>query len=332
MKILVTGASGFIGRHLVEKLCQQKHQVRCLVRKNSNVGFLKDNKVELVYGDITIKETLGNIAEGIELVFHLVGIGNICAVSKEAYNYYYKVNVLGTKNLLEECRRAGIKKFVYFSSVAAMGLLKDSHEINESMVPHPVTPYERSKFESEKINLEYCQRYSLPSVIIRPTMVYGQGAIASEILHICKFMRKYRIFPTIGSGDNLMSLVHVYDLVDAAYLAAIQGKPSQVYIITDKSYTLNQLSDIIAKELDIRIFKIRLPVKIAYCAAFVIETFSQAIKIDPFFTRQRVKSVLTDRIFSINKAATELGYTPKINLEKGIKDTIYWYKNNGYLP
>jgi nucleoside-diphosphate-sugar epimerase len=331
VKILVTGGTGFIGRNLIRKLSGLKHEVRCLVRRDSNVDFLKDNNVELFYGDITVKKSIKNLVDDIEVVFHLIGVGNICAISQEAYNRYYEINVIGTKNLLEECRQVNLKKFIYFSSIAAMGLLTNVAIIDENNRPKPTTPYERSKFESEKIVLEYYQKYNVPAVIIRSSMVYGQGAVNSEILRICKFLKKYKFFPIIGNGNSLLSLVHVNDVVDAAYLAAIKGTVGRVYIITENSYTLNQLVDQIVKELDIKIFKIKIPITMAYFGALVIEKISQIVNSDPYFTRQRVRSVTTDRVYSVKKATIEIGYTPRINLEKGLKDTINWYKTNNYI-
>jgi len=331
MKILVTGATGFIGSHLVKELKNQGHEITCLVRKTSNINKFKELNVDFAYGDIQDKKSLEGAVEEKEVIYHLIGIGSLSANTEEEFKKFYDINVLGTKNLLNAVlsKNLGIKKVIYLSSTAAVGL--QNGIVNEETACHPVTPYQKSKYESEKLILDYYERYGLPITIIRPCMVYGPGSLHSEILHMCKFIKK-GIFPLFNNGNNSVPLVYVADLVQGIALAAEKARGGEIYFITnDKVSTMNQIIDAISQTMGVRVFRIKIPKKLAKFCAYMLENIALMLKFKPIITRERIESMSTNRVFSVEKAKKELGYKPKVTMEEGVKETVGWYKENDIL-
>jgi nucleoside-diphosphate-sugar epimerase len=313
MKILVTGATGFIGHHIVNSLLTKRYKIRCLVRKNSNYKPLKKTGVEIWFGDLTNKKSINGIVDGIDIIFHLGAVGNINATSKKYYKEYRKVNVDGTKNLLEQCTRHKIKKFIHFSSMAVMGNLKKEGSVTENDKCKPTTPYGKSKLESETIALKFWKKYQIPVVILRPTMVYGEGE-KEEMKKIIKFV-KLRIVPIFGDGKNLIHMTYVKDVVQAAITSSKRGNPGEVYIIDSECYTWNELVDLIAKKNKIKIFKFHIQISVSKIIISIVEKISNFFGIIPPFTSERLINLTNKRIYDISKARKELGYRPKIKFK-----------------
>ena len=168
MKALITGSNGFIGSHLAERLLNHDYQVKCLVRKTSNLRWIKDLPVEVVYGDIADLNSLLPSVAGVDYVFHLSG-----ALRANNENEFYRINQGGTKNLLEACRQQNpnLKRFVCVSTQAAAGPSIDGIPLTESDDPHPISIYGKSKQLGEQVVLEF-QKF-FPVTIIRPPIVYG---------------------------------------------------------------------------------------------------------------------------------------------------------------
>lgn len=331
MKVLVTGATGFIGSHLVKRLVDDGHYVRCLVRKTSNVDELKELNINFAYGDIQEKKSLEEAVEGKEIIYHLIGIGSLSANSEEEFKQFYEINVLGIKNLLDALlsKNPNIKKVIYLSSTAAVGL--QNGIINEETPCIPVTPYQKSKYESEKLILDYYEKHGLPITIIRPCMVYGPGSLHSEILRMCKFIER-GVFPLFNNGNNSVPLVYVTDLVQGITLAAEKTKGGKIYFMTnDKISTMNQIIDVISQTMGVRVFRIKIPKRFAKFCAYILENIALMFKFKPIITRERINSMTTNRGFSIEKAKKELGYNPNVPMEEGIKETVRWYKEKGLL-
>jgi len=315
MKVLVTGGSGFIGSYLVRELVKKKYKVRCLVREGSNIGALKKLGVELWFGDLMGKKSLRGIAKDIDVVFHLAAVVKVKAVSKKHYAVYGDVNVKGTANLLKECTKVNIKKFIHFSSIAAMGNLEKIGPISEMGRCKPKTVYEKTKRESELVCLKFWKKYNIPVVILRPSMVYGGKK--KEANKIEKSVG-LRIVPILGDGKNLIHMVHVKDVAKAAMLSMKRGRSGEIYIISDESYTWNNFVDTIAVKMGIRIFKLHIPIFASRIIADLIESISKLLYIIPPFTHDILKSLTSDTVYDISKARKELGYKPTIKFS-GIK-------------
>lgn len=329
MKVLVTGGTGFVGKHLVRSLIENGAFVRMLVRKTSDIEEFKKSDVEFVQGDITERDSLHGIARDMDIVYHLAAMGHVSAISEAAYQKSWNINVKGTQNLAEECCQNNIGKFIHFSSTAAMGLIKKPL-VDETEPCQSATPYQRSKHESEEVVKRYWQEKGLPAVILRPCMIYGIGG-GGEFLKFCRLIKK-GFFPKIGRGRNLTPIVHVSDVVQAAMQAKEKGQPGETYLIaSNTSYEMDEIRRLIAKYLGNARPSPYVPYTVAIIGAYCLETLAKLFKCTPIVTSRNIESTVTDRVFSISKAKDELGYLPKVDLEYGIKETVAWYKDKEYL-
>lgn len=319
---LVTGAAGFIGRHLIRRLLADGKTVRCLVRKTSNLDHLPVSAAELHYGDVTDSQTLAGMAKDVSVVYHLAALGHVSAITEDAYRRFHMVNVQGTRNLIEECLQWTVRKFVHVSSVAAMGVI-DGETTDETTPPQPVTPYERSKLESEQAALRYWQEKQFPVVVVRPSMVYGPEGPDTEFIKIVRLVQK-GWFPVFGRGSKLTAGVYVTDLVDGLIRAAERGRCGEVYILTGaESFQFDHMLELIARNLGKKHLGPRLPLWLARAAACGFEVASRLFGIAPPMTRQNVQSIIADRQYSIEKALHELGYESRTTLQDGIQTVIH---------
>lgn len=331
MKILVTGATGFIGGHLVKALIKEQHDVTCLVR-NEEKGKALQNRfhVRYVIGDVTNKDSLNGLEKDYEVIFHLAAIGHVSAASDDALKNFICVNEEGTSNLINYFKDSKtLKKFIHFSSTAAMGPIGIPY-LDENSVPNPITPYQISKNRSEKISLNAYLKFQFPTVVIRPCMVYGVGGYG-EFYKFCRLMNR-GVFPKVGFGKNLTPLVNVQDVVQASIEVMYRGKCGESYIIaSEESLSMDDLHALIMKNIGKRGRYPFVPTFIALLGAKMLEIVSTVLNKEPIVTYRNIKSTITDRTFLIDKAKQELGYCPKVSFEEGIAETIAWYKEEGKL-
>ncbi|MFO7665576.1 MAG: NAD-dependent epimerase/dehydratase family protein [Desulfobacterales bacterium] len=328
MRYLITGATGFVGPHLIKKLMDSGHACRCLVRPGSEEKISYIAGVEIVIGDIEHPETLIGIAKNMDCLIHMATLGHMSnfAVSEEQFD---AVNVGGTVNIMKAALDAGVKKIVHCSTVAAMGICQDVPATEKSeCFPHH--PYGRSKLRAEKEVLRMVREESLPAVIIRFSMVYGPGD-KRDMLKLVR-MAKKGLFPKVGNRSKLTPLIHVEDAVDGLLLAAEKGIPGQIYLITNrKSEPFDVIRKITRDALGSRKPTLYVPEWAALAAASVIEKAFTFIGKTPPVSRKNIESTLADRVFSVDKAEKELGFNPKIDPRIGIKNTIDWYRTKGWV-
>jgi len=325
MKNLVTGATGFVGRYLVRALLDRGQSVRCLVRATSRREGLEGPGVEFFEGDVTDPASLRGLADGVDRAFHLCAEGHVSAISGEAYRRFVAVNVEGTRHVLGECARAGVKRVVHFSSTAAMGLIRRPL-VDESTPPEPRTPYQRSKLESERVALGFWRERGLPVVVLRPCMIYGVGG-KGEFHRICRLMRR-GLFPRVGLGRNLTPIVHVRDVVQGALKAAERGRPGEVYLITSaRSIPLADLRGLVLSAYGVRRPYWYVPVPLMYAGAWVAEGVARLVGRPPVVTVRNIASTVWDREFRIEKARRELGYEPSVDIAEGVRETVEWFRS-----
>lgn len=327
-RILITGATGLIGSYIVEKL-SKNNDVRCLVIKNSDVSFLEQVGAKVVYGDITDKSTLGPALKDIDVVFHLAAAFKKDLPEKHTEEVYFKINVDGTKNMLEAAKESHVKRFVHFGATGVYGFTGNK-PASETSPYNPSNAYERSKCEGEKLAMEF-NKLGLPVTIIQPTVVYGPREKAS-ILKFFKAVRK-RIFPIIGNGKNKMDFVFVEDVADATILAAEkENAVGQRYIIGgDRTYTFLEILQVIADTINVPVPKIKVPYLIAKIGARFLEIGCSVVGIEPPVKVATMDFLSKNKFYDTSKARKELGYMPKVDLRTGMEITMNWYKDNGLL-
>ena len=225
-RYLITGASGFIGSHLCRHVREQGHRVRALLRHPAEGPW-----DEAVYGELTAPSLPEDLFAGIEGIFHLAGRAHAQDSSREAERLHRKINVEGTRALLAGARRAGVKRFVYFSSIKAAG---DPGErcVDETWDAAPADPYGRSKREAEQRVLETGKESGMHVCNLRPVLVYGRG-VQGNLKRMLQSIARGR-FPPLPESGNRRSLVSVDDLVCAAWLAMNHPQANgKTYIVCD---------------------------------------------------------------------------------------------------
>jgi len=328
LKYLITGATGFLGPYLLERLVSEGHSCRCLVRPGSEIKITHHPAVEIVNGDVTKPETLTGIGKDMDYLLHLATLGHMSnfTVTEKMFE---TINVSGTRNIMAEALRAGIKKIVHCSSVAAMGICDDLPATEES-VCNPHHAYGRSKLKAEKLVKTLVAEKKLSAAIVRFSMVYGPGD-PRDILKLTR-MAKRGTFPQIGNKPKLTPLIHAEDAVSGLLLAADHGRPGEIYLLTNKnSEPFDQIRKIIKKTLGSRRPTIYIPEFAALALATMIEKIFTLVGKTPPVARKNIESTLADRVFSIAKAQKELGFEPRIDPAKGLKETVIWYKEKGWV-
>jgi nucleoside-diphosphate-sugar epimerase len=322
--VLVTGAGGFVGTYLIEALQQAGASCKALVRSEASREKLADRFDGLTFheGDLTDAETLGGIANEVDYVVHLAAEGHVSAVSEEAFRRFTEVNVRGTERLLEACAGGSVKRFVHFSSTAAMGLIRNTRT-TEADEPQPRTPYQRSKLASEQAALDTGRRLDVPVVVLRPCMIYGPGGHGT-FEQMCRWMARGR-FPKVGRGKNLTPMVHVRDVVQATLKALLRGAPYETYLVTSaRSLPLDEFRSLVIQAYGVNPFYPYVPSWAMYALAYASELFGRLTSTPPKVTVRNVASTLWDREFSIDKARSDLGYEPAVSFEEGIAETVAW--------
>ena len=326
MKVLVTGGTGFIGSHLVEKLLQRRIQVRCLLRKSSDLRWLKGLSIEVVHGDCIDKTSLGKAVKAVDQVFHLAGVTK--ATQEETY---FAVNAFGTENLIHACleNNPKLQKFIYLSSQAASGPSQNGSKKMESDPCGPVSPYGRSKRMGEELALAHA--HELPLLILRPPAVYGPRD--KDVYSFFKCLSR-RIKPCLSGQDQHISLCYVEDVVQAVLLASeAQVKSGEIFFLSDgHDYRMEEIGDTFAQAMGITAFRIRVPKPMILGIASFVEYVAKLSKKPPLLNKGKAKELVQrDWVCNITKAKTILGFEPRIRLLEGAKRTFEWYKKEHWL-
>lgn len=325
MKVLVTGATGFVGSHLTENLVKEGYKVKVLVRQSSDTSLLENLDVEIVRGDIMDVVAVEKAVRGCQHVYHLAGKMSQLGVSRK---HFYAVNVEGTENVARAAMKANVERLVCSSSAGIYGIIKNP-PVDENTKPNPNSPYRESKLLGEEVVLSYHKKEGLPVVVARLTSVFGPRA--SSWLGLFQAISKKR-FQIIGTGDNHEHLGYVSDVIDGLRRCAdTKNIEGECYLIAGKEpIKLKRLVDMIEQELGIGSSYGSVPASpfraFNSLAEVVYKHFGFELP-----RSHRYDLFLTDKVLNIFKAQKELGYCPKVSVREGIQQTIKWYRENGYV-
>jgi nucleoside-diphosphate-sugar epimerase len=327
MKALVIGATGFIGHHIVNELISKGIQVKVLLRSTSDITHLAKKPVELAYGNIFDLNSLNEHTKNVDLIFSAFGILGQWNIPDQDY---WEANTEAIKRILASCRNNNIKQFIHISSAGVLGPLPDGVAADESYPHNPSNIYERTKCEAEKEVLHYGETEGIPFTIIRPEFVYGPGD--THVLGLFRAIKTKR-FVLLGNGQSYLHPTYIDDLIHGiSRCIANQSAVGKTYLITGpRPYTVKELAMIIAEELGVRLLNIAIPLVLAHAAAKVLEFGARAARFEPPLTKTRVRFFTENRAFSNQKAQAELKYDPKVDFREGVRRTIRWYRDNGYL-
>ena len=338
-KILITGASGFIGSFIVEEALKRDFEVWAAVRRSSSRQFLQDSRIHLIELDLNSKERLTEQMKDCQFDYVVHAAGVTKCLNKADF---HRINTEGTQHLVEALMalRMPLKRFVYLSSLSIMGAIREQQpyeEIRESDTPRPNTAYGKSKLEAERwleqLNEELKLKHEepFPYVILRPTGVYGPRE--RDYFMMAKSIKAHTDF-AVGYRQQDITFVYVEDVVQAVFLAIEKGQTGRKYFLSDgEVYQSSTFSNLIHRELGspwwIRItaplWLLRI---ITFCGEYVGHLTGKVTALNnDKYNIMRQRNWRCD----IEPARRELGYEPKVKLEEGVKRSIAWYRENGWL-
>lgn len=325
MNIFITGATGFIGRHLVRKLAEEGHTVHALVRKTSNLEGLSSRNIHLCFGSLEDPESIGRGMRDCGQVYHLAAFARVWDKDKRAY---YRINVEGVRHVMDAAKKHGISKMVFASTAGVFPPAVHSIPVDEQAVRRPEihTEYERSKSQAEDLVQTYV-RDGLPVVVVNPTNVFGPGPI-DESNSIAMMIRDYirgrwKFIP--GNGKGVMDYVYVSDVVAGMQQAMEKGRVGEQYILGGHPASYNDLFETIRNlsSLRHRLFKIPLPVIRGFA---IFESLKAGLfGVEPMITPEWVRKIPYNWSKSSAKARAELGYQAR-SFEESVKQTIRWLR------
>jgi nucleoside-diphosphate-sugar epimerase len=322
---LLTGGTGFLGSHLAEGLLKAGYRVRCLVRDPSRLRWLKGLPVELVKGDVCDPDTASEALEGAELVIHAAGLTK--AVDAEAY---YRVNYRGTVHLAEAVLRQShdLWRFLFVSSLAAVGPNRDAAPLTEDTEPRPITPYGQSKLWAERALCSVMDR--VPVTIVRPPVIYGPRD--TDGLYLARIAAK-GVVPRFRP-DVLLSLVYVDDIVEGILkaLTAPNAVGRTYHMVGPETAPLSRILGLVARMAGRRPITLPVPGQPLIAVAFLVHLLSRVRGHISKVSHYKVREILQLGWFaSYRRAEEELGYSPRFGLEEGLSRTLAWYREAGYL-
>lgn len=320
---VLTGATGHIGYALLKELIENGENVRILIRKDNRI--FDDIECEKVFGDVTNPESLEKAFEGADIVYHLAGVIDVSS-GNEAITY--KVNVDGTKNVVAACKKCGVRRLLYTSSVDAFPPLPNNevmHELDHFSPDNLDGTYAKTKAVATQFVLDSADE-NLEVVIGHPGACIGpydyKVSNVGEMVRL--FMKGF--FP-VTMDFGAYNFVDVRDVAKGLYLAAKKAKSHDCFILTGEVVTVDELISMLAEICFVK--KPRFVIKkwIASVSAPVAEVYYKLAKKTPIFTRYSIRKLVSNCNFSIEKAQKELGYNP-MSAKESFKDMVDWIREN----
>jgi dihydroflavonol-4-reductase len=322
----VTGGTGFIGSHLVERLIGRGYTVRCLVRDTSNLGYLSQLPIEVYHGDLFSTDVLAHAIDGADYIYHVAGV--VASKTKEGF---YKGNRDATRSIIETVARVnpGLKKFIHISSLAAVGPGTGMVPVDEQTPYHPITTYGKSKMEAELEVKKFSSR--LPITIVRPPAVYGPRDPATFDF----FKTIYGgLEPIVGFTDKYVTLVHSADLVSGIVLAGeCEQTAGETYFLgSEKIYSWNEIGTITKQVMKKKALRVRLPEPLVYAVAATVG-FLTSFGAKPSVLNFEKGRDMVQRNWTVDvsKARRDFGFRQEVELAEGIRQTVKWYIDHQWM-
>ena len=333
-KILITGASGFIGSYIVEEGLNRGMEVWAAMRKTSSKSFLADERIHFIQLDLSDQSKLEEQLREhqFDYVVHAAGVTKCLNVED-----FHRVNTVGTQNLVRAllATQQSLRRFVYISSLSIYGAIREQQpytEILESDTPRPNTAYGKSKLEAERfLDGLSAEGIDFPYVVLRPTGVYGPRE--RDYFMMAKSIKQHVDF-AVGYRRQDITFVYVSDVVQAVYLAVDHGQKGRKYFLSDgEVYQSRAFSDYLKHELgDKWLLRIKAPIWVLRVVTFCGEYWGRLTKKVTALNNDKYH-ILRQRNWrcDITPAIKELGYHPEVKLEEGVRRAVKWYKENKWL-
>ena len=330
MNIFITGATGFIGKHLALKLVRQGHQVHALARPSAATDELAGGGVRIFSGDLLDSASIAAAMRGCRHVFHLAGFARAWHKDRSTF---YRINVTGTKNVLDAAMELGVLKAVVVSTAGVLPPSINGVPVTETAFRRPdlYTEYERTKNAGEELTAKYAAK-GLPVVIILPTKVFGPGPVDesnSATLMIREYLRgKWKIIP--GNGEGVMDYVYVKDVAEGMIRAMENGRAGERYILGGENVSYERFFNTAAGYAVSPRRLYRLPVALIMGLAALEAAKAGILGIKPLITPEWVRKIPYNWSKNSAKAKEELGYTAR-PFEEAVKRTVAWLRQTGQV-
>jgi nucleoside-diphosphate-sugar epimerase len=327
MRVLVTGGTGFTGSHLVRRLLSRGDEVRVLDTAPGLFGDeLRQHGAQITLGSVTDAALVDSLVAGCDVVFHLAAAFRRINLPDPVYR---EVNAEGTRRVAQACLTRGVRRLVYCSTQGVHG---DVHRVpgDETSPVAPWDFYQQTKYEGELAVWEVA-RQGLQACVIRPMAIYGPGDPGRFLMLFRAVRRGW--FLMFGDGETFYHPCYIDNLVDAFELGAQVPKAAgETYLVGDDRYvSLNELVRAVAANLDREVRIVHLPFAPLWIAATLCEAVYRPLGLEPPLFRRRADWFRQHRAFTIAKAQRELGYVPRVPLAEGLRRTVVWYREHGYL-
>jgi dihydroflavonol-4-reductase len=323
--LLVTGGTGFVGSHVVRRLCAEGFTVRVLARPTSPLFLLESLPVEVVRGDLLDSESLRNAVTGCETVFHVAADYRLWARDPQEL---FRNNVEGTERVLAAAREAGVSRVVYTSTVGAVGFHANGTPATEADFPQPaalVGAYKRSKFQAEQVALRFA-REGFPVVIVNPSAPVGEGD--RKPTDTGKIILDFINRKMPAYLDTGLNLVDVRDVAEGHLLALRRGRPGERNILGSENMGFKEILDALARITGIPAPRLRIPYRVAWFAGAVNLAISQVTGQPPRVPFDGVRIARHKMFVSSAKAANELGYRPA-PVAGALGRAVQWFRDQG---
>jgi dihydroflavonol-4-reductase len=325
MNIAITGANGHVGANLVRKLAGAGHQVKALQHMRHDA--LNGLTLEVVPGDLEDAESLQRLCEGADVVYHLAAK---ISIGYNSYDALYKTNVEGTQRILHAAKDAGVKRFIYFSTIHTIDHKPLDQPLDETRprINNSNIPYESTKSIAEEWVLNQ-QSNGMEIVVLNPTAIIGPYDYKPSLMGTFLINLYRNSLPGLVPGGY--NFVDVRDVCEAAFNAIYQGRGGEKYILSGQHKTVTDMAKLVREVTGRKVSSRMLPLWLAYAGVPFIRIWSKLSGQDPIYTRQSLDIIQDGNQHILNdKARKELGYNPR-PLSVTLKDTFEWFKQNNYL-
>ena len=315
LKILVTGATGFVGRCVVPHLIEAGHEVLCAVSRKVDTLSAKQVITDRIENQSNWKEIL----QGIDVVIHLAARVHVMRETiASPWDEFYKINSLATKNLAEQAAQSGVKRFVFLSSIKVNGeFTLEHHPFTEEHTAQPMDPYAKSKLLAEQFLISTSQEYGMEFVILRPPLIFGPD-VKANFLKMLQLVQKRWPLP-FGSIPNKRSFLYVENLASALCAVVSNSKAAnQLYLLADDdSWSLSDLLIFLAQQMDVRLRLFSIPGLLTGFRLFGLKNLQSRL-----FNSLEIRNC---------KIKSQLNWNPPFSSAQGLANTVTWYKNESSL-
>jgi dihydroflavonol-4-reductase len=327
VKILVTGATGFLGRKLVPEVLRKGHEVVVLVRQTSNTESLP-KEIEIREGNLLDIKTLEPIVQDIDAVVHLAAYFDFYPSDEDLM---FRVNIEGTSNLMNACVGTKVERFIYCSTTETIGPVRFPPGIEDTEL-RPDFSYGKSKILAEQVIRDITSNTGMPHIILRPTGIMGEGDLY-VMYEVAQQLNEGKVFALPRTSNSQFMFIHVDDVV-SGFVAALEPKSAlnQTIILSpDEPMTWEEFIEVMTKSLGVKPPRFRIPAILAKFGMGLLSPFKNRKKTTFFWHMISVDRMMTDMVYSNEKAKRLLNWAPEVTMAEGFRRAIAWYFENGYL-